>query len=107
MTVAARRSAQAPNVDGGGVLYLNDCSYFVQVVDRSRVTAAGRTLRIPKSMLSHRIRRHETELAYGRLMANGPLARLATSKTSGLGILERLEGALSGREARRPPGRRG
>jgi DNA-binding transcriptional LysR family regulator len=44
------------------VLDLNDFFYFVQVVDRSGFTAAGRTLRIPKSTLSHRIQRLETEL---------------------------------------------
>jgi hypothetical protein len=37
------------------VLDLNDFFYFVQVVDRGGVTAAGRTPRIPKSTLSHRI----------------------------------------------------
>jgi DNA-binding transcriptional LysR family regulator len=37
------------------VLDLNDFFYFVQVVDRGGFTAAGRTLRIPKSTLSHRI----------------------------------------------------
>ena len=44
------------------MLDLNDFFYFVQVVDRSGFTAAGRTLRIPKSTLSHRIQRLETEL---------------------------------------------
>jgi DNA-binding transcriptional LysR family regulator len=44
------------------VLDLNDFFYFVQVVDRSGFTAAGRMLRIPKSTLSHRIQRLETEL---------------------------------------------
>ncbi len=48
--------------DGAGVLDLNDFFYFVQVVDRSGFTAAGRMLRIPKSTLSHRIQRLETEL---------------------------------------------
>ena len=41
---------------------LNDFFYFVQVVDRRGFTAAGRMLRIPKSTLSHRILRLETEL---------------------------------------------
>jgi DNA-binding transcriptional LysR family regulator len=41
---------------------LNDFFYFVQVVDRGGFTAAGRTLRIPKSTLSHRIQQLETKL---------------------------------------------
>src|ERR1700722_13290992 len=49
------------------VLDLNDFFYFVQVVDRGGFTAAGRMLRIPKSTLSHRIQRLETELG-GRLL---------------------------------------
>jgi DNA-binding transcriptional LysR family regulator len=48
--------------DGGAVLDLNDFFYFVQVVDRGGFTAAGRTLRIPKSTLSHRIQQLETNL---------------------------------------------
>jgi DNA-binding transcriptional LysR family regulator len=44
------------------MLDLNDFFYFVQVVDRRGFTAAGRTLRIPKSTLSHRIRQLETNL---------------------------------------------
>ena len=46
---------------GPRVLDLNDFFYFVQVVDRGGSTAAGRMLRIPKSTLSHRIHRLETE----------------------------------------------
>ena len=38
------------------MLDLNDFFYFVQVVDRGGFTAASRTLRLPKSTLSHRIR---------------------------------------------------
>jgi DNA-binding transcriptional LysR family regulator len=49
-------------MDDEAVLDLNDFFYFVQVVDRSGFTAAGRTLRVPKSTLSHRIQRLETEL---------------------------------------------
>jgi DNA-binding transcriptional LysR family regulator len=49
-------------MDDETVLDLNDFFYFVQVVDRSGFTAAGRMLRIPKSTLSHRIQRLETEL---------------------------------------------
>ena len=44
------------------MLDLNDFFYFVQVVDRGGFTAAGRMLRIPKSTLSHRVQRLETEL---------------------------------------------
>lgn len=44
------------------MLDLNDFYYFVQVVDRGGFTAAGRTLRIPKSTLSHRIQQLEAEL---------------------------------------------
>jgi DNA-binding transcriptional LysR family regulator len=44
------------------VLDLNDFFYLVQVVDRGGFTAAGRMLRIPKSTLSYRIQRLETEL---------------------------------------------
>lgn len=44
------------------VLDLNDFFLFVQVVDRGGFTAAGRTLRMPKSTLSHRIQRLETNL---------------------------------------------
>jgi len=44
------------------VLDLNDFFYFVHVVDRGGFTAAGRTLRIPKSTLSHRIQQLETSL---------------------------------------------
>src|SRR5260221_727308 len=48
--------------DGGAVLDLNDFFNFVQVVDRGGFTAAGRTLRIPKSTLSHRVQQLETNL---------------------------------------------
>jgi DNA-binding transcriptional LysR family regulator len=44
------------------MLDLNDIYYFVQVVDRGGFTAAGRTLRIPKSTLSHRIQQLEANL---------------------------------------------
>ena len=44
------------------MLDLNDFFYFVQVVDRGGFTAAGRTLRIPKSTLSHRTQQLETSL---------------------------------------------
>src|SRR6201984_2739845 len=45
------------------VLDLNDFCSVVQVVDRGGFTAAGRTLRISKSTLSHRIQQLETNLA--------------------------------------------
>src|SRR6202008_4232409 len=44
------------------MLDFNDFFYFVQIVDRGGFTAAGRTLRIPKSTLSHRIQQLETNL---------------------------------------------
>lgn len=44
------------------MLDLNDFFYFVQVVDRGGFTAAGRTLRIPKSTLSHRMQELEANL---------------------------------------------
>jgi DNA-binding transcriptional LysR family regulator len=44
------------------MLDLNDFFYFVQVVDRGGFTAAGRTLRVPKSTLSHRLQQLETNL---------------------------------------------
>jgi DNA-binding transcriptional LysR family regulator len=44
------------------VLDLNDFYYFVEVVDRGGFTAAGRTLRIPKSTLSHRVQQLEISL---------------------------------------------
>jgi DNA-binding transcriptional LysR family regulator len=47
---------------GSRVLDLNDFFHFVQVVDRGGFTAASRTLRIPKSTLSHRIQQLETNL---------------------------------------------
>src|ERR1700744_5097860 len=49
-------------MDDDPVLDLNDFFHFVQVVDRGGFTAAGRTLRVPKSTLSHRIQRLETGL---------------------------------------------
>jgi DNA-binding transcriptional LysR family regulator len=49
-------------MDDEAMLDLNDFFYFVQVVDRGGFTAAGRTLRIPKSTLSHRIQQLETNL---------------------------------------------
>src|ERR1700744_488961 len=47
---------------GGSMLDLNDLYLFVHVVDRGGFTAAGRTLRIPKSTLSHRVQELENNL---------------------------------------------
>lgn len=44
------------------MLDLNDFYYFVQVVDRGGFTAAGRTLNVPKTTLSHRIQQLESAL---------------------------------------------
>ena len=44
------------------MLDLKDLSYFVNVVDRGGFSAAGRSLRIPKSTLSHRIQQLEASL---------------------------------------------
>lgn len=44
------------------MLDLNDFHLFVQVVDRGGFTAAGRTLHMPKSTLSHRMQQLENEL---------------------------------------------
>ena len=44
------------------MLDLNDFFLFVQVVDRGGFTGAGRTLRMPKSTLSHRIQQLEANL---------------------------------------------
>jgi DNA-binding transcriptional LysR family regulator len=44
------------------MLDLNDFFVFVQVVDRGGFTAAGRSLRAPKSTLSHRIQQLENNL---------------------------------------------
>ena len=44
------------------MLDLNDFLYFVQVVERRGFTAAGRTLGMPKSTLSYRMKKLEAEL---------------------------------------------
>lgn len=44
------------------MLDLKDVYYFVQVVDRGGFTSAGKSLRLPKSTLSHRVRELETTL---------------------------------------------
>ncbi len=44
------------------MLDLNDFHYFVQIVDRGGFTAAGQSLRMPKSTLSHRMKQLEAGL---------------------------------------------
>ncbi len=44
------------------MLDLKDVYFFVQVVDRGGFTAAGESLRVPKSTLSHRVRELEESL---------------------------------------------
>lgn len=44
------------------MLDLNDFFYFVQIVDRGGFTAAGRSLQVPKSTLSHRMQQLESDL---------------------------------------------
>ena len=58
-------------MDDEAVLDLNDFFYFVQVVDRSGFTAAGRMLRIPKSTLSHRITPGDLTLTEQRQVSTG------------------------------------
>jgi DNA-binding transcriptional LysR family regulator len=58
----AKIATQRPTAWTITVLDFNDFFYFVQVVDRGGFTAAGRTLRIPKSTLSHRIQQLEANL---------------------------------------------
>lgn len=70
------------------MLDLNDFFYFVQVVDCGGFTAAGRTLRVPKSTLSHRIQQLEAHLGvrllnrtsrqFGMTDAGGEFYRHAT-----------------------------
>ena len=63
------------------VLDLNDFYYFVQVIDRGGFTAAGRSLRIPKSTLSHRIQQLETGL--GVRLLNRTSRRFAITDAGG------------------------
>jgi hypothetical protein len=58
----AKIATQRPTAWTITMLDFNDFFYFVQVVDRGGFTAAGRTLRIPKSTLSHRIQQLEANL---------------------------------------------
>src|ERR1041384_8487079 len=63
---AQKSSKSEPSVPMVGrrwfMLDLNDFFLFVQVVDRGGFTAASRTLRTPKSTLSHRIQQLEANL---------------------------------------------
>ncbi len=63
------------------MLDLNDFFYFVQVVDRGGFTAAGRTLRVPKSTLSHRIQELEANL--GVRLINRTSRRFAMTDAGG------------------------
>ena len=63
------------------MLDLNDFFYFVHVVDRGGFTAAGRTLRIPKSTLSHRIQQLEAKL--GVRLLNRTSRRFAMTDAGG------------------------
>src|SRR5271165_7568517 len=58
----AKIATQRPTARTITMLDFNDFFYFVQAVDRGGFTAAGRTLRIPKSTLSHRIQQLEANL---------------------------------------------
>src|ERR1044072_7141826 len=54
------------------MLNLNHFSLFVHVVDRGGFTAASRTLRTPKSTLSHRIQQLESSLGLRLLNRTSP-----------------------------------
>ena len=75
---------------GSRVLDLNDFFYFVQVVDRGGFTAAGRTLRIPKSTLSHRIQQLESNLG----------VRLLNRTSRRFGMQQRPRGTLAAHSPR-------
>jgi DNA-binding transcriptional LysR family regulator len=59
------------------MLDLNDFFYFVQVVDRGGFTAASRSLGVPKSTLSHRLRALEASL--GVRLINRTSRRFSTT----------------------------
>jgi len=59
------------------MLDLNDFFYFVQIVDRGGFTAASRSLGVPKSTLSHRIRALEASL--GVRLINRTSRRFSTT----------------------------
>lgn len=81
------------------MLDLNDFYYFVQVVDRGGFTAAGRTLRIPKSTLSGRIQQLEGDL--GVRLLNRTSRRFGMTDAGeefyrhAVGMLQRAEQAES------------
>lgn len=52
------------------MLDLKDVFYFVQVVERGGFTSAGKSLRLPKSTLSHRVRELEESLGVRLLNRN-------------------------------------
>lgn len=63
------------------MLDLNDFYYFVQVVDRGGFTAASRSLRIPKSTLSHRIQ--QLEISLGVRLLNRTSRRFGMTDAGG------------------------
>jgi hypothetical protein len=67
------------------VLDPKDLLYFVQVVDRGGFSATGRSLRIPKSPLSHRIQQLEESLG----------VRLVSRTSRRFGMTEIWPGVLS------------
>jgi len=81
------------------MLDLNDFYYFVQVVDRGGFTSAERTLHIPKSTLSGRIQRLESDL--GVRLLNRTSRRFGMTEAGkefyqhAVGMLQRAEQAES------------
>lgn len=81
------------------MLDLNDFYYFVQVVDRGGFTSAGRALRVPKSTLSGRIQRLESDL--GVRLLNRTSRRFGVTDAGeefyrhAVGMLQRAEQAES------------
>ncbi|GLQ46500.1 transcriptional regulator [Dyella lipolytica] len=81
------------------MLDLNDFYYFVQVVDRGGFTSAGRILRVPKSTLSGRIQRLESDL--GVRLLNRTSRRFGMTDVGeefyqhAVGMLQRAEQAES------------
>lgn len=58
MVLSSRHKARREDV----VLDLNDFRYFVRVVDSGGLTAASRTMNVPKSTLGHRLQQLEAAL---------------------------------------------
>jgi DNA-binding transcriptional LysR family regulator len=79
------------------MLDLNDFYYFVQVVDGGGFTSAGRALQVPKSTLSDRVQRLESEL--GVRLLNRTSRRFGMTAAGeefyahAVGMLERAEQA--------------